>query len=81
MQALMLAAGMGRRMGHYTEEMTKCMIPVGGRTLLERAVDALKLAGIHKFIMVVGWEYEKLVDYISENITGMEFEFIYNYYK
>lgn len=79
MQALMLAAGMGRRMGHYTEEMTKCMIPVGGRTLLERAVEALKLAGIHKFVMVVGWECGKLIDYITQNITDMEFEFIYNY--
>ena len=79
MQALMLAAGMGRRMGHYTEEMTKCMIPVGGRTLLDRAVEALKLAGIHKFVMVVGWECDKLVDYIKNNITGMEFEFIYNH--
>ena len=32
MQALMLAAGMGRRMGKYTEAMTKCMMQVGGRT-------------------------------------------------
>lgn len=78
MQALMLAAGMGRRLGKYTEAMTKCMVPVGGRTLLERAVDALKEAGISKFIMVVGWEGDKLVEYIKNNIYGMEFEFVYN---
>ena len=46
MQALMLAAGMGRRLGKYTEECTKCMIRVGERTLLERAVEALQLAGM-----------------------------------
>lgn len=74
----MLAAGMGRRLGKYTEAMTKCMVPVGGRTLLERAVDALKEAGISKFIMVVGWEGDKLVEYIKNNIYGMEFEFVYN---
>lgn len=78
MQALMLAAGMGRRMGKYTEAMTKCMIEVGGKTLLQRAVDALEKAGITKFVMVVGWASEKLVDYIKNNITGMEFEFVYN---
>ena len=78
MQALMLAAGMGRRMGKYTEAMPKCMIPVGGRTLLERAVEAVKEAGIHKFVMVVGWECDKLMDYIRNNISGMEFQFIYN---
>lgn len=79
MQALMLAAGMGRRLGKYTEAMTKCMISVGGRTLLERTVEALKEAGIRKFVMVVGWEADKLVAYIRENIHGMEFEFVYNY--
>lgn len=79
MQALMLAAGMGRRLGKYTEECTKCMIEVGGRTLLERAVEALQCAGIHKFVMVVGWEHERLIRYIQRNISGMEFEFIYNF--
>lgn len=79
MQALMLAAGMGRRLGKYTEECTKCMIKVGGRTLLERTVEALQIAGIQRLVMVVGWEHEKLIDYIHSNITGMEFEFVYNH--
>lgn len=79
MQALMLAAGMGRRLGKHTEAMTKCMVPVGGRTLLERTVEALKEAGIRKFIIVVGWECDKLVEYIKNNISGMEFHFIYNF--
>lgn len=79
MQALMLAAGMGRRLGKYTEAMTKCMISVGGCTLLERTVDALKEAGIRKFVMVVGWEANKLVNFIRDNIRDMEFEFVYNH--
>ena len=79
MQAMMLAAGMGRRMGKYTEARTKCMIEVGGQTLIQRTVDALKEAGIRRFIIVVGWEGDKLVRYIQENITGIEFEFIYNH--
>lgn len=78
MQALMLAAGMGRRLGKYTEECTKCMIRVGGQTLLERAVEALQLAGVRRLVMVVGWEHERLMEYIRETISGMEFEFVYN---
>ena len=66
MQALMLAAGLGRRMGKYTEAMTKCMIEVGGKTLLERTVEALKGAGIRKFVMVVGWEADRLIDYVHQ---------------
>lgn len=79
MQALMLAAGLGQRLGKYTEECTKCMIKVGGRTLLERVVEALRIAGIKKIILVVGWEHEKLIQYVRENFTGIEFEFVYNY--
>ena len=79
MQALMLAAGMGRRLGKYTEAQTKCMIEVGGRTLLDRAAESLKLAGVNRLIMVVGWEGDKLVQYARENLCDLELEFVYNY--
>lgn len=79
MQALMLAAGMGQRMGKYTQTCTKCMIKVGGQTLLERAIAALREAGITKFIIVVGWEGEKLIKYIKDNIFGIDFKFVYNH--
>lgn len=78
MQALMLAAGMGRRLGKHTEHCTKCMVQVGGRTMLERAVEALQLAGIHRLILVVGWESEPLIRYIHERLRGLEFIFVHN---
>ena len=78
MQALMLAAGMGTRLGKYTEAKAKCMIEVGGKSLIGHAADALKLAGISKLIVVVGWESEKLISFIEQNITGIECEFIQN---
>lgn len=79
MQAMVLAAGMGRRMGKYTAENTKCMIEVGGVTLIKRVVSALKKAGINHLIMVIGYEGDKLRKYIDENITDMTVEYIYNY--
>lgn len=79
MQAMMLAAGMGRRMGKYTESCTKCMITVGGKTLLERAVEAIKEAGIEKLIMVIGYEAEKLRAYVDEMNFGISIEYVYNY--
>ena len=60
MQAIMLAAGMGRRMGKYTENHTKCMMEVGDKTLLERTVEALIEAGIKKLVMIIGYEAETL---------------------
>lgn len=54
MQALILAAGMGKRLGKYTRNNTKCMLKVDGRTLIKRAIEALLDAGVSKLILVVG---------------------------
>jgi len=74
----MLAAGMGRRLGKHTQEIAKCMLEVGGKTLIERTADALKEAGIRRFVIVVGWEGEKLIQFIQTHIAGMEYKFIRN---
>ena len=78
MQALMLAAGMGKRLGAYTNNQTKCMVKVGGKTLLEHAADALRAAGIRKFVIVVGYEGEKLMEFAREKLSDMELEFVVN---
>ena len=78
MQGLMLAAGMGKRLGKYTKNNTKCMVKVGDKTLIERACEALKNAGINKLIMVVGYERDNLKKYINENIHDMEIIFVDN---
>ena len=41
MQALILAAGMGKRLGRYTKDATKCMVQVNGKTLIEYAIESL----------------------------------------
>lgn len=41
MQAIMLAAGKGSRLGKYTKDNTKCMLSVHDKTLLERTIEAL----------------------------------------
>lgn len=74
----MLAAGMGKRLGKYTDNQTKCMVKVGGVTLLERTVDAIKEAGIKRFVIVVGYESEKLINFVKTHITGIDIEFVHN---
>lgn len=78
MQAMILAAGMGKRLGKFTQNQAKCMVRVGGRTLLERSIDAIKLAGIKRLIIVVGYEAEKLIKFIEKNTTGIDIEFVHN---
>ena len=79
MQALMLAAGLGKRLAKYTKNNTKCMVEVAGKKLIDRAIDAVKKAGIKRFVFVVGYKGENLKQYILENHEGeMEFVFINN---
>lgn len=78
MQAIMLAAGMGKRLGKYTKGNTKCMVEVASRTILSRAADALAAAGIQKLIVVCGYERESLKAYTRENIKNIEVIFIDN---
>ena len=83
MQALMLAAGMGKRLGKYTKGNTKCMLPIQDKTLIERATEALLEAGIKKFIIVIGYRGDNLKKYLLEEcknpkVKEMKFEFIEN---
>jgi histidinol-phosphate/aromatic aminotransferase/cobyric acid decarboxylase-like protein/GTP:adenosylcobinamide-phosphate guanylyltransferase len=79
MQALMLAAGMGKRLAKYTQNNTKCMVPVAGKKLIDRAIESLKIAGINRFVIVIGYKGENLKKYILENHKGeMDFVFIEN---
>ena len=83
MQALMLAAGMGKRLGRYTQNGTKCMVKVNGKALIEYAIEALVEAGLKKFIIVTGYRNEILKDYIQskfndKNLNGMVIEYIDN---
>ena len=83
MQALMLAAGMGKRLGELTKNNTKCMLEIQGKTLIERAVEALLDSGVTKMYIVVGYKGENLKKFLTEECTNprikdMEFVFIDN---
>ena len=80
MQALMLAAGKGSRLGRYTKDNTKCMLEVNGKTLLERCIDALKEANINKLILVLGYKKENVINYINENELNkkIDIEYVFN---
>lgn len=66
MQAIILAAGMGKRLKELTQNNTKCMVKVCGVTLIERLLGQLDKQNLNKIIIVVGYEGQKLIDFISQ---------------
>ena len=65
MQAIILAAGMGRRLGELTKENTKCMVPVNGVRLIDRLLGQLSQLSLNRIIIVVGYKGKELRDYIE----------------
>ena len=69
MQAVILAAGMGRRLGDYTKNNTKCMVKVNGEALIDRLLKQLSALDLKRVVIVVGYEAQKLVDYIGDRYS------------
>jgi L-glutamine-phosphate cytidylyltransferase len=59
-RAVIVAAGMGRRLLPYTDEMPKCLVPVRGRPMLSRALDAFRAHGLDEFVIVRGYKADVL---------------------
>ena len=79
MQAIILAAGMGKRLGEYTRDNTKCMLPVNGRPLIDRTLDMLANLGIRRVVIVVGYQAQNLIDYIGQRYADrLDIEYVNN---
>ena len=78
MQAIILAAGMGKRLGEYTKNCTKCMVPVNGVTLIDRLLGQLSKLGFNRIVIVVGYKGKELIDYVGKEYMGLKIEYIKN---
>jgi len=67
MKAIILAAGMGTRLGKYTENLPKGMLNFNGKPLIQQQVDTLRSCGVNDIIIVKGYEPDKI------NIEGVKY--------
>ncbi len=65
MKAVILAAGAAMRLRPITDAIPKCLLPVGGRPLLQRTIDALCAYGIHDIIIVVGYQAQSVISFCN----------------
>lgn len=78
MQAIILAAGMGKRLGDLTKDNTKCMVEVNGISLIDRTLTQLSKLPLFRVVIVIGYKGENLKKYIGSEYKGLKIEYIDN---
>lgn len=78
MQAIILAAGMGKRLGDLIRNNTKCMIKVNNVTLIDRLLTQLSKLDIKRAVIVIGYEGQKLKEYIGSSYKSLPIEYVEN---
>ena len=62
-----MAAGMAKRLRPLTDTKPKCLLEVGGKTLMQRTVEAMQSAGVTEFLVVTGYRGEMIRDFFRES--------------
>lgn len=78
MQAIILAAGMGKRLGDVTKENTKCMVKVCGTSLIERMLNQIVSHNFNQIVLVIGYFGNKVRELIGNNYKGIPVEYVEN---
>ena len=78
MIGVILAAGMAKRLRPLTDTKPKCLLEVGGKTLLQRSVDAMATAGINEFVVVTGYRGNMIRDFLTIHYPQFTIRFLDN---
>ena len=78
MKAVILAAGVGKRLWEVTQHRPKCLIEIGGRSLLHRYLEALAGQGIRRATIVVGYRQEMIRAAVERDACGVTVDFLVN---
>ena len=75
---VILAAGMARRLRPLTDDMPKCLLPLGDRNLLERTVDAMRMAGVERLVVVTGYKAQMIRSFLETHYPQLDLIFLDN---
>ena len=78
MIGVILAAGMAKRLRPLTDTKPKCLLEVGGKTLLQRTIDAMATAGINEFVVVTGYRGNMIRDFLTIHYPQFTIRFLDN---
>ncbi len=78
MQAIILAAGLSKRLRPLTDNTPKCLLKVGSKTILEMTIDNILKNGINDFVMVTGYRENMIKDFIAKQYPDLNIKFLTN---
>ena len=78
MQAIILAAGLSKRLRPLTDTAPKCLLNIGKKNLLHRTIDNILEIGIDDFIIVTGYKEDMIKSYVRENFSQLKIQLISN---
>lgn len=78
MKAIILAAGVGKRLWQVTQHRPKCLIEIGGQSLLRRYLTTLSSVGIRRADIVVGYKQEMIRAAVAQDSCGVTVNFLIN---
>lgn len=78
MKAIILAAGVGKRLWEVTQHRPKCLIEIGGQSLLHRYLASLASLGIRRTDIVVGYKQEMIRAAVEQDSCGLAVKFLVN---
>lgn len=70
MKAILLAAGQGSRLLPLTLERPKCLVPVGGRAILDHQLDACAAAGVEQAVVIGGYRIAQIAAHLAARPAG-----------
>ncbi len=78
MQAIILAAGLAKRLRPLTDTTPKCLLEVNGKNLLHRTMENVIANGITNFVFVTGYRENMIKNYLKENFSDYKIQFLSN---
>ena len=70
---------MGKRLGEFTKENTKCMVRMNGECIIDRLLKQLSHIQLERVVIVIGYEGNKLIEHIGDRYSdSLKIEYIEN---
>ncbi len=74
MRGIIIAAGMGKRMKELTNSKPKCLLQIGGKSLLEWTIEGMKYAGCNEIFVITGYKGNQIKKLGYSTIENKEYK-------